>query len=368
MAASSGTAEPTAPDGAIGREPFAATLGSLLRTREATVIGALVVAVLTASLLVDSFATSRNAGYLLLDVAAIAMIALPMTLVVITAEIDLSVASTLGLTSAVMGHLWTMGLPLETIIPLCLLMGACLGAVNGVLVTVAGLPSLAVTIGTMAAYRGLAYVVLGDRAVTDFPLSWTTVITGRVPGTEIPWIGLVLLVLAAAFGVLLHATPIGRGLYAVGANPEAARFAGMSVRWVKLWMFVLTGTVAALAGIYWTLRYGSARADNAFALELSVVAAVLLGGVSIFGGRGSLPGVIAGVLLFGSISNALRLARVPEEALVAVTGLLLIVSVVAPNLADRVREHRTRRSRTRHATTRTPTKPRTEQHTGGPHA
>ncbi|RNL82422.1 ABC transporter permease [Halostreptopolyspora alba] len=367
MATSSTPAEDVAQDGAVGRDSLTTRLGALLRTREATVIGALLVSLLTASLLVESFATPRNAGYLLLDVAAVAMIALPMTLVVITAEIDLSVASTLGLTSAVMGQLWTAGLPLETIVPLCLLMGALLGAINGVLVTVAGLPSLAVTIGTMAAYRGLAYVVLGDRAVTDFPLSWTSGVTGDVPGTEIPWIGLVLLLLAAVFGALLHATPLGRGLYAIGANPEAARFAGMSVRWIKLWMFVLTGTVAALAGIYWTLRYGSARADNAFALELSVVAAVLLGGVSIFGGRGSLPGVIAGVLLFGSISNALRLASVSEEALVAVTGLLLIVSVVAPNLTDRIRELRAQRARARVAA-QSPTTTRTEQPTGGTNA
>ncbi|WP_344970170.1 ABC transporter permease [Salinactinospora qingdaonensis] len=315
-------------------------LRSMLVSREGSIIGALVVSILAAAVFVDGFASGRNAGFLILDIAAIALIALPMTLVIITGEIDLSVASTLGLTSAVMGQLWVMGLPLETIVPLCVALGAVLGAVNGVLVTVVGLPSLAVTIGTMALYRGLAYVVLGDRAVADFPFSWTGGATAPVPGTSIPWIGVLILGLALAFGVLLHATPLGRSLYAIGNNAEATRFSGVSVRWTKLWLFVATGTVASLAGIFWTLQYGSARADNAFGLELSVVAAVLLGGVSIFGGTGALPGVLGGVLLLGTIRNALRLADVSSDTLSIVTGMLLVVSVVAPNLAARLRSRR----------------------------
>ncbi|GAB3449987.1 ABC transporter permease [Streptomonospora sediminis] len=319
-------------------------LGSLLRTRETSIIGALAVSVLAASLLVEGFASGRNAGFLILDIACIALIALPMTLVIITGEIDLSVASTLGLTSAVMGQLWVMGLPLESIVPLCILLGAVLGALNGLLVTVAGLPSLAVTIGTMAMYRGLAYVVLGDRAVADFPFTWTGGATARMPGLDLPWIALLIAVLAVVFGVLLHATPVGRSLYAIGNNDEATRFSGISVRWTKLWLFVASGTVAAGAGVFWTLQYGSARADNAFGLELSVVAAVLLGGVSIFGGRGALPGVLAGVLLLGTIRNALRLADVSSDVLNIITGLLLVVSVVLPNTLARIREHRSRRS------------------------
>ncbi|GAA4912447.1 ABC transporter permease [Streptomonospora salina] len=319
-----------------------ASLRSLLRTRETSIIGALLVSILAASLIVEGFATGRNAGFLILDVTAIALIALPMTLVVITGEIDLSVASTLGLTSAVMGQLWVAGLPLELIVPLCLVLGSLLGALNGVLVTVAGLPSLAVTIGSMAMYRGLAYVVLGDRAVADFPFSWTGGATARLPGTDIPWIAVLIAVLAAVFGAVLHATPVGRALYAVGNNAEATRFSGISVRWTKLWLFVLSGTVAAGAGVFWTLQYGSARADNAFALELSVVAAVLLGGVSIFGGRGALPGVLAGVLLLGVIRNALMLADVSSDVLDIVTGLLLVASVVVPTTLARVRERRPR--------------------------
>jgi len=310
---------------------------------DAVVVLALVAVVLAASGLVDGFASGRNVGFLLLDVVAIGLIALPMTLVIITGEIDLSVASTLGLTSAAMGQLWVSGLPLELIAPLCVLLGAFLGAVNGLFVTRFGLPSLAVTIGTLALYRGLAFVVLGDRAVADFPVSWTDRAISSIPGTSIPQAVVPVLVLALVFGVLLHATPIGRGLYAMGNNEQAARFAGVSVGRTKFWLFVSTGAISALAGVFWTLRYASARADNGTGLELAVIVAVLLGGVSIFGGRGGLTGVLAGVLLLGTLRNALQLADVPADTLTIVTGSLLILSVIAPNVARSVRNAATRR-------------------------
>lgn len=306
--------------------------GSAIGGWDLTVIVAVLVTGGLAAWLVQGFARGSNIGFLLLDMVAIALVALPMTLVIVTGEIDLSVASIMGLTSAVMGQLWVAGLPLELILPLCVLLGAVLGAVNGVFVTGFGLPSLAVTIGTLALYRGLAFVVLGDRAVADFPIGWTTGITATIPGTPIPWVLVPLTILALVFGVLLHSTPVGRSLFVMGANAEAARFAGIAVERTKLWLFVTSGAVSSLAGLFWTLRYASARADNASGLELSVIAAVLLGGVSIFGGRGALPGVVAAVLLLGTIRNALQLANVSAEALTVVTGLLLIVSVVAPNV------------------------------------
>jgi rhamnose transport system permease protein len=305
---------------------------SRLTSWDVVIIGVLLLTAVVAAVTVDGFASARNFNFLILDVAAIAVIAMPMTLVIITGEIDLSVASALGLISSVMGQLWFAGLPLEAIVVGCLLLGAVLGAVNGVFVTRLGLPSLAVTIGTLAMYRGLAYVVLGDRAIADFPPSWTRAVASTIPGTPIPTMIVPLVVLAIVFGVLLHATPVGRSLYAIGANEEAARFAGIAVARTKFWLFVVTGATSGLAGVYWTLRYASARADNAAGLELSVVAAVLIGGVSIFGGRGTLPGVIAGVLLLGAITNALRLADVSAEALNVVTGLLLIISVLTPNV------------------------------------
>ena len=302
----------------------------------------LVLFLVIAAFSVEGFASTRNAGFLLLDVVVIALIALPLTLIVVTGEIDLSVASTVGLSSAVMGQLWVAGLPLEAVIPLVLVLGAVLGAVNGFLVTKLGLPSLAVTIGTLALYRGLAFVVLGDQAVADFPRAWTTWAISSIGSTGIPTVVLPLLVLIAVTAVVLHSTPIGRSLYAMGNSEDAARFSGIDVGRTKLWLFVATGVVSALGGVYWTLRYGSARADNATGLEMQVIAAILLGGVSIFGGSGGLLGVIAGALLLGAVRNALQLVNVPSDVLNIVTGVLLITAVVAPQVAARVKGRRRR--------------------------
>ncbi|MEU5885157.1 ABC transporter permease [Spirillospora sp. NPDC047279] len=307
---------------------------------EAALLALLIVSWSVASLTVEGFAGTSNVSFLLLDVSEIALMAIPLTLVVITGEIDLSIASTLGLTSAIIGALWNAGLTIESIFVIALGVGAVCGLVNGLLVTRLGLPSLAVTIGTLALYRGLAYVTLGDKAVADFPAAYTGWATGSVG--PIPKPILLTAVLALVAGVILHATPLGRAVFALGHNQEAAYFAGIRVKRIKLWLFVASGVFASLAGIVYTLRYSSARADNGTGLELAVVAAVLLGGVSFFGGRGTLPGVLTGVLVFGVLRNALILADVSNEVLNFVTGLLLISSVLAPNLAAFVRSRRSR--------------------------
>jgi rhamnose transport system permease protein len=317
-------------------------LRSALASWETAVLAVLAVTVVVAGVLVDGFATQRNAGFLLLDVIAIGLLALPLTLIIITGEIDLSIASMLGLCSATMGWLWLEGFPLETIIPLCITLGAVLGVINGLFVTVLGLPSLAVTIGTLALYRGLAFVVLGNQAVADFPRSFTSLATGKIGW--IPYSVLPLVFLAVVFAILLHFTPFGRSLYVIGYNREAAAFSGIPVLQTKFLLFVASGAMAGFAGVFWTLRFASARGDNATGLELAVVAAVLLGGVSIFGGKGALHGVLAGVLLMGALRNALQLADVSADVLSMVTGLLLIASVVIPNIALRIREASRRRA------------------------
>ena len=279
------------------------------------------------------FLTGRNLFYLGLDVGEIALMALPLTMIIVAGEIDLSIASILGLASALLGWLWDAGWPLELIFPTVLVAGALAGAVNGVLVTRLGLPSLAVTIGTLALYRGLAFVILGDQAVADFPASYTRYGTTPIPGTSIPYPIVLFAVLAVVFGVVLHATPFGRSVFAIGANQEAAFFSGIRVRRAKFLLYVASGAMSALAGIVFTLRFASARADNGAGLELAVVAAVLLGGVSIFGGKGTLGGVVAAVFLLGGIRSALILNDVSNDILNVVTGLLLIGSVIAPNLS-----------------------------------
>jgi len=316
-----------------------------LLTRESAVIAALIVVAIVASATVQNFGTPVTLGFLLLDVTPILMIALPMTLVIVTGEIDLSVASTLGLSSVLLGVLTKGGMPIELAFVVCLVVGLVCGAVNGFLVTVVGLPSLAVTIGTLALFRGIAVGLLGTTAITDFPFFWQNLAQQRFGMSGIPVVMVLVVVLVIVFALLLHATPYGRGLFALGLSSETAAFSGVNVARTKFIAFLLTGLISALAGIYWTLRYGSARGDNAVGLELSVIAAVLLGGVSIFGGKGALHGVVAGVLLIGVLQSALRLANVSSDAINIITGVLLILSVLSPRILAWARGSRARRRR-----------------------
>jgi rhamnose transport system permease protein len=308
----------------------------VLLTRESAVIALLVLVVLYAVAAVPNFSSPLTLPYLLLDTAPVLLIALPMTLVIITGEIDLSVASVVGLSSVTVGVLVDAGLSVPVAALAALAVGAVCGTLNGALVAYGGLPSLAVTIGTLALYRGIAVGLLGTRAVTEFPDRWTDLATARIGDTQLPLVVVPIVLLGAAFVVLLHGTSFGRGVYDIGLSPDAAHFSGVSVARTKLVLFVLSGTVSAFAGIFFTLRYGSARGDNATGLELQVVAAVLLGGVSIFGGRGALHGVLAGVLLIGVISSALRLESVTVNVINIIIGALLVLSVISGSLAGRL--------------------------------
>ncbi len=317
----------------------------LLLTREAAVIALVVIVAMWAYSYVPYFGDTLTLTYLLLDTTTILLIALPMTLVIITGEIDLSVASVVGLASATMGLLHEHGVGMALACLVALAVGVVCGAINGFLVGYVGLPSLAVTIGTLALYRGVAVGLLGTTAVTDFPKDWTAKASQVIGSSGIPSVMIVFAVLAVAFILLLHFTPFGRGVYDIGLSSEAATFSGVSAKRTKLVLFVMTGAVSALAGVYFTLRFGSARGDNATGLELQVIAAVLLGGVSIFGGRGRLPGVIAGVLLIGVISSALRLQGVTANVISIIIGLLLVLSVISTPVLARVSDVAARRSR-----------------------
>lgn len=300
-------------------------------------------------LLSSVFLETGNLTNILLDITEISLMALPMTFIIVTGEIDLSVASVLGASSALMGVLWHAGLPMPVVMALVIAGGMVAGLLNGWIIVRLNLPSLAVTIGTLALFRGLAYVLLGDHAVADFPASYTAFGMNTLGSTFIPLPFTIVLVGAVLFAVVLHATPFGRSLYAIGANHSAARFSGIDVQKVKLRLFVLSGVMSAIAGIVFTLRFTSARGDNGEGFELAVIAAVLFGGVSIFGGRGSLYGVLLSLLIVGVLRNALTLVDVSSETLTIVTGLLLLSSVLIPNL---VAGWRARKDKLRVATPR----------------
>lgn len=320
----------------------------VLLTREVAVIALLAFVYFYSRATVEGFSGELTLYFLFLDMAPILLIALPMTMVIVTGEIDLSVASVVGLSSVTLGLLHQdAGVPIPLAALAAILVGVVCGAFNGFLVAYLRLPSLAVTIGTLALFRGLAVGALGTTAKTEFDSTWTDLAKQRIVSSQpIPWIVVPFLVLLIVFVLLLHFSPFGRGVYEIGLNDEAARFTGVDVARTKLWLFVLAGTVSAFAGVYYTLRFGSARGDNATGLELQVIAAVLLGGVSIFGGRGAFHGVVAGVLLIGVLSSALRLEGRTVNVINIVIGTLLVLSVIAaPVIAGISQAIRTRRPR-----------------------
>ena len=328
------------------RRPLLQRASGLLRW-ETLLLVVLALLVVEGTRLSKFFLTGPNFANLVSAVMEVAIVALPMTLIIITGEIDLSVESMIGLSGAIVGSLWAAGIPIEVGIVVVLIVGALGGLFNGLLVTRLGLPSLVVTLGTLALYRGFAQVILGPTAISSFPAGFTAFGFGNIPGTTIPWTLIVFSVLSVVFLLVTHRTWIGRQVFAVGKNKDAARYSGVRVGTLKTALFVVTGMIAALAGVILAARFSSARADNGTGLTLVVVTIVLLGGVDINGGKGTITGVILAVFTLSVLQNELRLAGVSSEYQGVAVGLLLIGSVTAPYLARQARSYSDRARRGR---------------------
>jgi rhamnose transport system permease protein len=305
---------------------------------ESLLVVALLGLIVLGNALSPFFLTADNFSNLLAALMEVAIMALPLTLIIILGEIDLSVESMAGLASAALGFLWAAGVPLQVGVPIVLLIGALGGLLNGTLVARGGLPSLVVTLGTLALFRGLALIILGPRGISDFPAEFTAIGFGDVPGTAIPVPFVIFLALALVLGIVLHRTWIGRQTYAIGRNAGTARYSGVRVTRLRIGLFMLSGVIAALAGVILTSRLSSARADAGQGMTLTVVTVVLLGGANIFGGSGTIPGTVLAVLTVAVMQNALRLANVSVEVQSIALGLLLILSVVIPMFAQQARK------------------------------
>jgi rhamnose transport system permease protein len=251
----------------------------------------------------------------------------------------------LGLAGAVMGTLYQHGTPVALAMLAALVVGLAGGSLLGFLVARLGLPSIAVTIGGLTLYRGIAEIILPNPTAKPFPTGLANLGVLPIPGTQLAWSAGCFIVLAIVCGVVLHATPLGRSLFAMGLQPEAAEFAGIRVRRIKFWLFVLSGLVCAFAGILFTLKNASASYGAGSGLELTVVAVVLFGGVSIFGGRGTVLGVVLSVLIIGALQQAMTQLQIPAEVQNIVTGALLLLSVLVPNGAELLRRIRARTRR-----------------------
>lgn len=301
------------------------------------VLAALIVAVYIGfGLGLDGFASPDAMADSTTNMSEKALIAMAMALLIIAGEIDLSIAATMALCSLAMGYAMQAGAGAAGMLAAALGCGLVCGAFNGWLVTRWQLPSIVVTIGTLSLYRGLAMVLLGDQAITGYPdwlSQWGNGTLGELVGW--PWLIVpiefgVMLAVALAFVLLQHRSVHGRRIYAIGANPVAARFSGIAVQRYRLGLFTLAGLMAALAAVQLTGRIGSTRPNLALGWELDAITIVILGGVAINGGRGSIVGVLLATVLLGGFTFALGMLNVSGMVMTLVVGALLIGSMVLP--------------------------------------
>lgn len=268
-----------------------------------------------------------------------ALIAFAMALLIIAGEIDLSVAAIIALASTAMGYAAQYGVGAPGLVAIGISTGLACGAFNGLLVAGLKLPSIVVTIGTMSLFRGISYLVLGDQAFGKYPADFAFFGQGYVFWV-ISFEFVLFLVMALLFAILLHRTNFGRHVYVIGNNPLAARFSGIPVERVKFILFLLTGLMSGIAAVCLTSRLGSTRPSIAQGWELEVVTMVVLGGVSILGGSGTIAGVVIAAFVMGLVTFGLGLLNVPGIVMSIFIGLLLIITIALPIVARRIKHAR----------------------------
>jgi rhamnose transport system permease protein len=261
------------------------------------------------------------------------IVALVMTFVIINGEIDLSVASVMGLAACAFGWMFQEGLPAAAAVAIALAIGLICGAFNALFIVGFGIPSLVVTLATMIAYRGFARVMVEDRGITDFP-AWFDALGQKGLIGPIPLAMLIFAVFAVFAFLILQRTAFGRKTYFIGANRAVAEYSGIDVRAVKTRIFIASGAISALAGLLFAARVGAVRGDVANGFELDIITMVLLGGVSIFGGAGTMSGTILAILIVLALRNGMALENITGHIQTGVLGVLLILSVMVPIIRE----------------------------------
>jgi len=263
------------------------------------------------------------------------IVALAMTFVIINAEIDLSVASIMGLAACTLAWLYHQGAPMPLAVLMGLAIGFACGAFNGFWIAYVNLPSLVVTLATLIMYRGGARILLEDRSIGEFP-QWFNMLGQKPLLGPFPASLIIFFILAVIAVIILHFSGFGRYVYVIGNSRDVARYAGVKVRRVKMILFVASGAIAALAGVLFAARLGAVRGDLANGFELDIITMVLLGGVNIFGGTGTLAGVLLSILIVLNLRNGMSLVNLSGHMQTGAIGILLILSVLVPNLAGEV--------------------------------
>ncbi len=306
-------------------------LQTLMRFREAGIIFFIVLLGALVTLRNPAFLSVDNFRDIMLNISILVIVALAQTMVIITRGIDLSVGSMIGLT-AMMVSFTIVGVP--TLPPLVavllgMALGTVLGSVNGLLIAVGGVPPIIATLGTLSVYRGLIFLYSTGKWINAFELPQGFRQLSKGTPLGVPNLILFAIVVVIAIYFFLNHTRLGRDIYAVGSNPDAARFAGIPMQRVIFMVYVLSGLLCGLAGVLWASRFEAAQTNTALGFELQTVAAPVVGGVNIFGGSGSVFGVILGAFLLGIINNALTLVRISPFWQLAAQGLLILLAVIA---------------------------------------
>ena len=299
-------------------------------------VGLIILDVLVNMRLSPFFLDARNLSRTSSDFMEIGLMMLPMVFIIITGNIDLSVASNMGMSASFMGLLHNQGVNIWVAALAGLLLGTLGGFLNGYLIARVKLPALVVTLGTYAFYRGIAYGFLGDQAARGYPEAFTYLGQGKVFDSLVPFSVVLFLSLAVIFGLVLHRTTFGRYLYAIGNNENATAYSGIPVAKIKFVIFTLSGFMSALAGLILAARFGSTRPDIGTGLELAVITAAVLGGVDINGGKGTMPGAVLSLLLIGLMRFGMGLLNIQGQVQGIAIGLLLILSILVPSLVRRL--------------------------------